>query len=74
MNIEALKKEMSLNEKSQSDYEELQAKIQQLKKDHMVNIKENEAEHKEAIKRLEESIKRDAKVCINCIGGFISPF
>ena len=61
MNIENLKKEMSLNEQSKSEYEELTSKMQQLKAEHAENIKEIEAEHKEAIKRLEESMARDAK-------------
>ncbi|KAL5262616.1 hypothetical protein ACHWQZ_G008124 [Mnemiopsis leidyi] len=61
LNIEALKKEMSLNEQSKNDYLELNAKIQQLKADHAKNLKEIEEEHKDALKRLEESLTRDFK-------------
>ena len=67
LNIEALKKEMSLNEQSKSEYLELNAKIQQLKIDHAQNIKEIEEEHKDALKRLEESLIRDFKVWTLCV-------
>ena len=68
LNIEALKKEMSLNEQSKSEYLELNAKIQQLKIDHAQNIKEIEEEHKDALKRLEESLIRDFKVhCLDTL-------
>lgn len=67
LNIEAMKKEMSLNEQSKSEYEVLNAKIQQLKADHAQNIKELEEEHEDAIKRLEESYLRDFKVIFTAL-------
>ena len=76
LNIEALKKEMSLNEQSKNDYLELNAKIQQLKADHAKNLKEIEEEHKDALKRLEESLTRDFKVstCSRTISSFFLVF
>ena len=53
---------MSLNEQSKSEYLELNAKIKQLKIDNAQNIKEIEEEHKDAMKRLDESLTRDFKV------------
>ena len=61
LNIESLKKEMSLNEQSKSEYEEMTTKIQRLKAEHAENVEEIEAEHGETIKRLQESMARDSK-------------
>lgn len=53
---------MSLNQQSKSEYEELNAKIQLLREQHAKNIQDIEEEHKDALKRKEEAMKRDAKV------------
>ena len=47
---------------SKSEYEELNCRIRELKAEHAANIQEIEEKHKDAMRRAEEAMNRDAKV------------
>ena len=59
--MESLKKEMSLNEQSKSEYEELNSRMQQLKREHAAQLAALEAEYAETLSGQTELLKKEHK-------------